>query len=274
MTSIITKINAPKITKLKTNILIHIVFVFLIFSSLKISAQAPGYMGKRLLIGLEAPLIAGYDRKSDDFSYKEIKSDGSSEYVRHEYSQLYFRIKPSLTIEYVLNRKSSFQLFGQYSSSKVDVYSFSDTVNSNRVTFYPSSRVKANTTSFGLRYKLFKKSGLNPVGRYVMFGIEYASTKFKVEDEQFSSGSYHEVVYRAPIGDKASTIIPTFGFGTQQPVGQDLILNFGMNFGIPFSTFKDFSSNPKSEDWAESNIPNNNWKSSLVNLVIGIAFLP
>ena len=54
-----------------------------------ISAQAPGYMGKRLLIGFEAPLIGGIDRKGGDYSYKEIKPTGNSEYVYHDFSQLY-----------------------------------------------------------------------------------------------------------------------------------------------------------------------------------------
>jgi hypothetical protein len=238
-------------------------------------AQAPGYMGKRFLVGIEVPMVAGLDFSKENFDYRTYNADGTYDYLSGAtYSELFIRYKPSVTLEFVLNRKSSLQVFAQYSSAKTDIGDFTEESNGNLNTFYPSGRVPANTIAYGLRYKKFKKSGLNPVGKYFSFGLEYATTTFVVEEGIFTSYNFNGVITSIPSNLTASTFIPTFGFGTQTPMGSNLLFNLGLNFGLPFSQFTSKNDLPSSDEWAESNIRNNNWKSSLVNIVIGLSFLP
>ena len=240
------------------------------------SAQAPGFLGKRLIIGIEAPMIAGYDLRKSDFQYYTLTDNGNLNEIELDYSDFYFRIKPTVYLEYVLNRKTSLQAFGRFFSAKVDITPFSNYVNFNEVTFYPTDRAKSQTTSFGLKYKVFRKESLSPVGKYMSFGLEYATTKFEFLDDQFTGYTDNNtVVYSVPSVAESSTIIPTIGWGSQRPFGNLFLFSFGMELGIPFSII-DFSDtyNPSSDEWANQNSKNNFWRSYAFNITFGLALIP
>ena len=131
------------------------------------SAQAPGFLGKRLIIGIEAPMIVGYDLKKSEYQYYSLRENGEMKRLELDYSDFYFRIKTTVYLEYVLNRKTSIQAFGRLFSSKVDITTFSEYINNKKIDFYPNDRANTQTTSFGLKYKIFRKESLNPVGKYI-----------------------------------------------------------------------------------------------------------
>lgn len=223
-------------------------------------------------------MVAGLDTKADNYQYYEIQSDGYLDYTEKDYFFLYYKIKPTVNVEFVLNRKSSIQAFGRFFSSRIDITSFTDTVGTgsglvDRTTFYPTDRAKAKSMSFGLKYRLFTNSALNPVGKYISFGLEYASNKFEFEEGQFYA-EFNKLISRNPQNERVSTLVPTFGFGTQQSLGNSLILNIGAEFGLPFSILKSKEPYPSSEDWAKANAKNNFFRSYIFNITFGLAFMP
>ena len=265
------------------------IFILFFSTGFNATAQAPGYLGKRFLIGIEAPMIGGYDLRKNNFEYMVENSKGSYRLENKDFFPLYFKIKPTINVEFVLNRKTSIQAFGRFFSSKIDITPFYDTVGTENQKFYPIDRAKAKTVSFGLKYKIFTGDGLSPVGKYISFGAEYASNSFEFKDDHFINDHGYEAISREPQSTNSRTLVFTFGFGTQYPVGKNLIFNLGGELGLPLSVFGglDFLNywgdpeaifedpdTPTSVEWAKLNSKNNFFRSYLFNITVGLSLLP
>lgn len=286
--NITTQAHAKQL-KFKTLLTSFGISLLLIGTGINVQAQAPGYLGKRFLIGIELPMVAGIDIKRDNFSYLEEDKNGNFSKVSKDYFFLYYKVKPTVNLEYVLNRKSSIQVFGRFFSSKIDISPFYDTVGTEIQQFYPIDRAKAKTTSFGLKYKIFTGDGLSPVGKYISFGAEYASNKFEFQDKHFINNEGYQLIYREPQSTVSRTLVLTFGFGSQYPLGKSLIFNVGGELGLPLSIFSNYdflyaldpsylfdpdSETPPSEEWAKPNSKNNFFRSYIFNITVGLALIP
>jgi hypothetical protein len=183
----------------------------------------------------------------------------------------------------VLNRKNSIQAYGRFFSSKIDITEFTDfekSTNEN-TSFYPDGRAKAKTMAFGMKYRIFTGDGLSPVGKYLSFGAEYASNKFDFKDTKFLTyDRFNKTIYNEPINEAVSTLILTFGFGTQYPLGKSIMFNLGGEAGLPFSLlwsnpFGDGGyAEPPSEDWVKVNSKNHFFRSYIFNITVGLALIP
>lgn len=241
--------------------------------------QAPGFMGKKLIIGAEASMIVVLNGVSllgggpTDFQY--IRMDESGEpYIEYvELNGLSFNIKPTFYVEYVLNRKSSLQLMTRMFNSLQDVTGYYEQEGSSSYYYYPTDKVKSKTFSLGIRYKKFKGSSINPVGKYFSVGLEYATMKFLMDDVSFFTSDLSN--QGQPTNIKSSTLIPTFGLGTAHPLGSSLLLNFGIEFGYPINNLINSKNNEvRSDNWAVINSLGTFKNHYFINITIGLAFLP
>ena len=274
---ILSFIHSPKSTKLnlfKTSLTF---FILILTVSTGSYGQAPGFMGKRFLIGFEAPMIAGFDffDRSNDYTYYEVTSKNELKPIDHDYSKFYYKVKPTLSLEYVFNRKSSVQVFGRFFKSKNDITNYYTEIAGSTYNFYPKGRVAIQSNSFGLKYKLIRGSGINPVGKYYTFGLERVFSKYLLDDDHFAAKTdFNEVIFQNPAVTKTSTWAFTFGFGSQQPLSKNLLFIFGAEIGMPFSWFTKISGSGIDTDWAENNRKTNYSRSYLFNINIGLALMP
>ena len=245
-----------------------------IFISIIANAQAPGYMGKKVSIGIDVPMIVtGFDifgLTDGDYYYVKPNPSGGTSYANHEYSTIVFKYKPTLFLDFVLSRRTSIQVIARYFTSKVDVHSYYIDTLGSTVTYDPSDRSKTRSIAFGLRYKLFYGYGISPIGKYFSFGLEYASTKFLVDETPFYSNQ-GEIGY--PKNTTSFAVIPTFGMGIQQPISGSLLFNFGFEAGIPINPKNKGLSYTYSNDWANQNSAKNIRQSYLINVNIGISLV-
>lgn len=258
----------------------YILLAIIVLSANFTFGQAPGFMGKRLLIGAEAPMIVSFPGISlfqlgaeDNYQYVRTDEAGETYLETVEAGGVKFNIKPSIYVEYVLNRKSSLQLMARMFNSKQDVTGYLLEDGNSTYQYYPTDQVKTQSISIGLKYKKFKDSGINPVGKYFSVGLEYSTMKFLIDDILFLSGLPDDP--GQPLNSKSSTLIPTFGLGTSQPLSSSLLLNFGVEFGLPLTmilTKKDES--VMSDTWADRNAIGTYRSHYLFNITIGLAFLP
>ncbi len=273
MNHVVNRQKMGVICQINLKIILCIVIAFNL--SLNILAQAPGFLGKKFLIGFEAPMIVtgiSISGETEDYNYYTTDESGDLVPINRDYSNLAYKVKPTLLVEYVLDRRSSLQIFGRFFGSNTNVegfYSDSATVYNY---YHPSDRAKTRTIAAGIKYKKFLSGGLNPVGKYLGYGLEYASSKFNIEETPFYAYGFTKPLY--PKISRTNTIVPTFSIGSQTPVTDDLLVNFGIEFGLPLVMTSKTPELITADTWAKENSKLNFRYSYLLNITIGVLFLP
>lgn len=276
------QININSLKSIKTHL---VVVAIMILSSISFhcQSQVSGFLGKRFIIGVEVPAMVKFSLNpgifdSDDFSYGYYaESDG--DYVStKKYKELSIVYRPTIKLEYVMSRKTSIEGIFRFFSPRVESPDFSENYRIGSTTFtriyVPIERVKMNTTSFGLRFKWYAGDAISPIGIYQAIGMEYSQMKFAFEDNSFSAiknnGSAKEVLYKNPSPDNESIFIFTYGVGKQHALNHSLLLNFGLEFGIPFA-FPSLDSTVEESEWTPKTSGLSLRKHSLINIVLGLS---
>lgn len=253
----------------------------LFITSNSILAQAPGLLGKRLFIGVETPMFANPGiLRSETQNYYYYDNSGQLKTVSDKYGKFEFRIKPTVTLEYILNRKTSFQGFVRFYGLSTDTDVYQDTIHeygeAKQVTFYPTERVKMNATSFGGKFKFFGKNHINPVGAYLSVGMEYSIQTFKYSENNFQgyAGS-RGVISRNPYYKKSSNLILTAGFGNQYAISHKVLLNLGLDFGVPLTNFWSVDKTATDlENYTDRTSSKPISRFYLINIVLGLSLAP
>jgi hypothetical protein len=255
--------------------------ILIIVGHHSVFAQAPGFLGKRFFIGIEAPMFASPGLlRGQSQTYYSYSNTGQLQSIENKYGKFEFRIKPTLTLEYVLNRKTSFQGFIRFYTLSTDVSAYQDTIHEygevKSVTFYPTERVQMNATSFGGKFKFFGKSHINPVGAYFSIGLEYSIQNFKYSENNFQGSTGSRGVFtRNPYYKKSSNLIVTGGFGNQYALSNNLLLNLGLDFGLPLTNYWSVNKNGDDlENFTDRTSAKPISRFYLVNINIGLSLAP
>jgi hypothetical protein len=179
----------------------------------------------------------------------------------------------------VIRRKSSLEAIIRIFNPKVDAPNLISNVRNtngdieNRY-YVPKDRVKMKTMSFGLRYKWYAGDAISPIGIYQMFGLEYSRAKFEFEDDSFSwyKGNLPNrgPKYKNPDPNTSSIVIVSYGFGKQYALGNTLLMNLGIELGLPFR-FPLAESSLTNADWADDNTAIAIRNHALINVTLGFA---
>ncbi|UTW65045.1 hypothetical protein KFE94_10165 [bacterium SCSIO 12643] len=261
---------------------LFVAFTIGLFSiTLHVNAQAPGFLGKRFMIGLEASTFANPGLFQEKEPYYTISSSGNIQTDYDKYSTFNFRIKPSLNIEYVLNRKTSIQAFVKYYSKAVDAEIYRDTIHEYGeavfVDFYPTERIKMNAISFGGKFKFFGRDHINPVGSYWSVGMEYVLQTLAYSDQNFQAyaSSKGGVFSRNPYASKSSNLIFTTGFGKQYAVSHKLLMNLGLELGVPLTNYWSIDKNSQDpKAYPDRTTANDILGAYILNINIGLSLIP
>jgi hypothetical protein len=222
---------------LKCSFFILFLLVFANYSH----AQAPGLTGKRFLIGVEVPMIVNGIFSSDNsYRYYDYSTSKGLSVTSEETDGLAFRIKPTLTLEYILNRKTSFQAVVRYFNPSVNLSTFADTVItggvSSQVYFNPTEKAKMRHIVVGGKFKFFGGSNINPLGFYGYVGAEYYMQSIKFAENNFIALDNNGApIYKNPTQTKSSNLLVTFGFGRQYTYGSKVLMNLGLDVGLPIT---------------------------------------
>lgn len=248
---------------------------------LNLISQVPGYLGKRFMIGVEASTFANPGLFQDKKPYYTAGSNGRIRSVDDKYSTFNFRIKPTLYAEYIFNRRTSLQAFVKYYGKSIDAETYRDTIHeygeATLLDFYPTERIKMNAFSFGGKFKFFGRNHINPVGGYWSVGMEYTLQTLAYSDDNFIAFSRSKggIFNRNPYAKKSSNLIITTGFGKQYAISHKLLMNLGLEFGIPLTNYWSIDKNSQDpKAYPDRTTANEIVGAYLLNINIGLALFP
>lgn len=237
----------------------HLYIVILLFITIGLKAQTPGYMGKKMYVGYQL-------NTSPISNIIRLILDGSK---INQKPILYLRSRHQLEVSYAIGKRwvlgtsfSSFKKnkklyydmvrhyylddsrYGFYSSLSdnsytVDynevkgIYSYNHDLNYYRAA---AKSVRLKTRAIGFSGKYFTGNGIAPLGRYIKFEFLFNNVKAYQADQFDSEGniiSYSET----PVVEK-SVMVPSFilGYGRNKIINQYLMLSYGFDFGLTFTS--------------------------------------
>ena len=247
---------------------IIILGVISILSSTSLFSQ--GYHGKRLGIGLDVATNMGINLENDFFIYKTIDPSGELVDADIPLKDFYINLRPSINLEYILNRKNSIQFAYSFFSKVSDITGF----QLNNKTYYPNDRSRINNQAFGIKYRHWRRDGLSPLGKYISFGADLVTSNIIVNDQQFQSKFGLTVT---PTVTNSTMFIPKLGFGAQHGLSQKIVFNFGIEMGvIPPNFWRTTSINLDSPqlsitDWAKENNKFHRSRWYVINVILGVS---
>ncbi|MFT6802943.1 MAG: hypothetical protein ACJA2N_002134 [Salibacteraceae bacterium] len=243
-------------------------------------SQVSGFLGKKLIIGVEVSSMVKFNLLSD-FDYKYGTYNASGNFVQGpEYSQVNLRYRPTIRLEYVISRKNSIQGIVRIFNPMVDAPNYivgqpTSWGATEEFVYKPKDRVKMKTINFGLNYKWYMGDALSPVGVFMTLGFEYSQIKFDLEEDSFSNNdsrynSSSRITYGNPVPEKTSIIILTYGLGKQYALSNMVLMNVGMEFGLPLRLSK---KEPEYEmdEWADKTAAVETRLHSLISVVLGFS---
>lgn len=206
-------------------------------------AQAPGYLGKKL--------VASYDPHISFSLYdEEINNDDGVPYMG-------INLRHDLYADYVISRGTTLGLTAKFMGAKMyDVSQVIDEVyNADEGTYEFvgfNGDLKDRITCIGITAKNFsyrKRGSIAPVGKYKSFELMMVFQKLVEKDLKDygeetpgSEGSFSKLVHFEDIpGNHEIDIDPTaafiFGFGRQSVYGEGITVNMGWEIGLSLSPY-------------------------------------
>ncbi len=244
-----------------------IVALLLLFSTITLSAQVAGYMGKRFSIGY---------------------SNLFSPYIGNNYSSIYgsqLRIKGLnvshiLDLNYIIQYRKAICVSVSYIGSKIENNSVApDYLNYYSYNFTePKYNARSSSLGFSLGLKLFKRSLFAPLGPYVKWeGIfllnsikykPYSYTYYNYNPNTSETKSYNGgQLYSKAFG-------AAFGFGKQRVFFDKLLIDYGIRGAIVINLNDDLN---KIHSDYEAELANKTFDKifyqQFINLRLGIGFL-
>lgn len=197
----------------KFNLYLATLFLMLGSVLVSLSAQVPGYMGKRLNMGYGFYINPAFTAYS--YGYGEsrfnIQHEGFLEYATGKKFSLGFSAKFCKT-SYV--NKGEVQLYPNYNAT------------SSQTEDRPSGSYSLTCQSFALYGKSFKQNYLAPWGRYFVFGLVLNRYEAKYSPHEMKVRIIQEV--KSPLGPKyVQAYYSDFGYTTQSYSYLDIAIGNG-----------------------------------------------
>ncbi|MTI22554.1 hypothetical protein E1176_16095 [Fulvivirga sp. RKSG066] len=218
-----------------------IIIGLLSFCSL-VSAQVPGFMGKRVSIFLDANLTPALFNQNINnaitFDFEDIART-------QNINKLAFNYRPQLTFEYLIHRDVAIGL--NYSLLKTGTVRNHE--QANEVNF---DVIKGNSIGLNLRVYKFKESAsVAPIGMFQNFRIEYVTVN------SYDDKSSKETLF---VNDFQHFVF-TYGIGKQHVIANNFLFKYGIEFGyaaVPTNYLDDTA------DWTEQENAGYNVHGSLL----------
>ncbi len=250
-------------------ILLSLLFGFYVSTGF---SQVPGYMGKRIALGIDLNTSVW---QRGQFTYGYYSEQGEFTPTLELYPQLYVMFRPTLKLEFATSRKNSIQGFFRMFSSKADApkinipYESIDGYTLN-LTYIPRDLVQMKGLNVGIKITHYFGQQISPIGFYNSFGLEYSRMTFKTSQTNFSA--YHPITktleYTDIQPDIGQNIIVSYTLGRQTTLKEKALINFAFEFGFPI-LFYIPEDGIERQNWAQVNGAKQALNHSAVNFVIG-----
>ena len=187
---------------------IYILLSFFFFST-ALTAQVPGYQGKKMIIELTEGM---FRFPLNVFKLPEVAKN--------------IRFHTGIRLEYVTGRKAAwaiaYESFGRY---ETNIGYYSETAGNPLC----STTFKHRINTFGIQYVRYtrQKWCLAPVGRYWTFGMLYAPSN----NTQVTTTT---PTCKSPYNDyRTNNYFGSIGYGSRMVLWDKATVNFGAQFNIP-----------------------------------------
>jgi len=233
----------------------RILLSFFVFSTLFVSAQPPGYMGKRVSLVYQ------------NFIFPSLTPNSSRSSVN---------ISHNAELNCVTGKRSALCFTFLYVPIKVknSTYSYSQLINSTGNKDY----FNLNSFAYALGLKLFfSRNKFAPLGGYVKWELEYSRAILNIDEYSVLSSShpssFSEIKYPAH-----KMVVqgggPAISFGKQRIFFNKLIVDYGVRAAIIVAWNTDgFINNTSYENSFDTKVSNIVLTQQLINARIGIGFL-
>lgn len=246
------------------------IIIFLcLSSSITLSAQVAGYMGKRFTVGysnLFSPSfgkVYTFNLSSDD----RVNSLNASQVLDFNYI-IHYRKALCFSFSYIGSKISNKIVENDYSHN----YVFTDAKNNAR----------SSSLGFSLGVKLFKRSFLAPLGPYVRWDALLLINSIKYKPYTYNSVHYNyanntSTTETKNIGSgelKSTAFGLAFGFGRQRIVKDKILIDIGIRGAIALNINDDFIKTNSNYDNSLYLLAFNKiFFQQFINLRLGIGFL-
>lgn len=240
-------------------------FVFIFACSLQIlSAQVPGYQGKRFFVG--------YNASSFFYFYDFTLEDGLSGII--ESTRLSY--KTELNINYTLSRKIAMG-FSYYTAKQNDFFSKNEIQNYG----YMSPRLglaECKLAIYELHFQFFRKNFIAPVGLYHQLSIGLVRYSLATDDNKLTV--YNDLAGATPLvidgpADPYTCFKLGYAIGKTNPIGHNFYLNtvFGINFFRGGDAAFSLRSSTTTQNYILQNFNKNLWTHNFFEIKIGLGWL-
>lgn len=244
-----------------------IVSLLFLFSSITLSAQITGYMGKRVSVGYSNLFSPSIERVSNSSYAPELKIK------RLNVSHL-------LDLNYVIHYRKALCFSFSYLGSKIGNNSVVYEYLHNYKFTESENNAKSSSLGFSIGIKLFKRSFVAPLGPYVKWeglvllnSIKYEPYTYTKVNRSNNTYTYETTSYGA--GEfKSNGLGIAFSFGQQRVFFDKLLVDCGIRAAAVITMTDYLSSNhSKYESELYNKTSNKMFLQQFINLRLGVGFL-
>jgi hypothetical protein len=180
------------------------------------SAQSPGYLGKKTMIGISGGLTSNYSSFTQNYSQVKYNGDLRTSFIS-------FTPNFGFHIKRVLNRKSTLDF--SYTQSYNGIYKSYDIFNTNLSTrtqgnYFDYQRAKTSIYTLALS----ETGATSPIGLYLSYGASFMVAKMEAIDINgavYPLENYHDI----------SLFLST---GTRRVFADKIMVDFGIDGNLFF----------------------------------------
>lgn len=220
-----------------------LLFTFLFFSA-AVSAQVPGFMGRRLSIFLEAnPTPAVFVQNSNN---RVVINPGGDDARADDVSRFAFNFRPQATVEYLVHRDISIGL----SYSRISMGTIRGYQNDQLDTDFSVDQDVVKGQAVGVHVKMYQfknSASIAPIGFYKTLSVYVTQTNTYDTRNSAVKQFKNEFIYP----------VATLGLGRQSMIARNLILKTGVEVGwafVPTNFFQETEDDWDAQEYAGYNV--------------------
>ena len=186
-------------------------------------AQIPGYMGKRISIQAEVSTSLIWQN-----NYSDANQNGNI---------IKPLVKPTISIDYALTRKRSIALVSRFYSMPYALSAYDMNYAKPSGYFY-GDNPEMNVFHAGIQYRMFGKSGLNPLGKFTYVGLDVVTHQAIDGDKLFYRYDPNtlELIFYEDVDNQTHLAAGlTFGMQNQFRLFDKLMCKYGAEFLFLFN---------------------------------------
>jgi hypothetical protein len=242
----------------------HLV-VALLFSSSLVSAQVPGFMGKRFAIFLEAnPTPALFVQNSNN---QVVVNPGEDNARTNDVNRFAFTFRPQVTFEYLIHRDISVGLsYSQISIGTTRAY-ITDPLQDKNFSI-DQDVVKGQSAGLHLKvYQFDNSASIAPIGFYQTYSVYVTKTNTYDTNQSSKAQFKNDFVYP----------VASLGIGRQSMIAKNLLLKTGVELGwafVPTNWATESSSDWSIQEYAGYNVHRSLFGHYVFSINVAIGYIP